>query len=126
MAFVYHNHNPNGDRIIDCSVRAIAKVLGKEWEDAYIGLCALGHSYKEMPHSSYVIEMYMKEFGYEKKVISSISPQCTTVKRFSDENSEGKFVLVTENYTVAVIDGDYYDIWDCGDEIVLCYYKEVK
>lgn len=126
MAYVYFNLNSNGDRLTDYSVRAIAKVLGKEWEDAYIGLCAIGHSYKDMPSSPYVIGMYMKEHGYEKKVIPTSFPQCTTVKKFSEENTEGKFLLFTENYIVALIDGDYFDIFDCGKEEVIYYYSEVK
>lgn len=126
MAYVYSNPNPNGDKLTDCSVRAVAKVLGKDWEDAYIGLCAIGHSYKDMPSSPYCIETYMKEQGFEKTVLSPAYPRCTTVSTFSEENKTGKFLLVTENYIVTTVDGDYFDIFDCGNEEVLYYYSEVN
>lgn len=126
MAYVYSNPNPNENKLTDCSVRAVAKTLGKDWEDAYIGLCAVGHSYKDMPSSPFIIGTYMKEHGFEKKVLPSSYPRCTTVKKFSEENTEGRFLLITENYIVASINGDYFDIYDCGNEEVIYYYLEVK
>jgi hypothetical protein len=126
MAYVYFNPNSNGDKLTDHSVRAISKVLGKEWEDVYIGLCAVGHSHKDMPSSPYSIETFMKEKGFEKKAISFSYPRCTTVKKFSEENSKGRILLITENYIVALVDGDYYDIYDSGNEEVIYYYSEVR
>ena len=126
MAYVYSNPNPNGDKLTDCSVRAVSKTLGKDWEDAYIGLCAVGHSHKDMPSSPYSIEIYMKENGFERMVLPSIFPRCITVKKFSEDNAKGRYLLITENYIVALVDGDYFDIYDCGNEEVIYYYSEVK
>ena len=124
MSFVFYNPNPNGKRVIDCSVRALSKVLDNDWEESYIGLCAEGFIYKDMPSSAYVIGMYLKKRGYKQKFIPYICPECTTVSKFAEEHKVGKFVLVTEEHIVAVVDGDYYDTWDCGDEIVIYYYME--
>lgn len=124
MAYVFYNPNKNGRRTIDCSVRAISKVLDKDWEEIYIGLCAEGLMYKDMPSSAYVIGMYLRKHGYEQKFIPYICPDCTSVRKFSEQHNKGKFVLVTEEHMVAVVDGDYYDTWDSGDEIVIYYYME--
>ena len=37
MAYVFYNPNPKNRRVGDCSVRAISKALGSDWQDAYIG-----------------------------------------------------------------------------------------
>ena len=124
MAFVFYNNNPNGNYVGDCSIRAIAKALGKTWEDAYIALCAEGLMYHDMPSSPYVIGMYLKKQGYERKMIPNICPDCTTLRAFVEDHKTGTFIIVTDGHIVTAIDGDYYDIWDSGDEIVLYYYME--
>ena len=124
MAFVYYNPNPNNSHTGDCSVRAIAKVLNKDWEDVYIGLCAEGLMYRDMPTSAYVIGMYLKRHGYEQKFIPRICPDCTVVKKFAEDHPTGSFIVITDGHMVAVVDGDYYDTWDSGNEVVLYYYME--
>ena len=124
MAFVFYNPNPSNIRVGDCSVRAISRILDKDWEDAYIALCAEGLMYKDMPTSAYVIGMYLKKRGYIQKFIPNICPACTTVSKFAEEHPSGKFIAVTEEHMVAIVDGDYYDSWDSGGEIVLYYYME--
>lgn len=124
MAYIYYNPNPNNTHVGDCAVRAVAKILGKDWEDAYIGLCAEGWKYKDMPTSAYVIGMYLREHDFRQKMIPNICPDCTTVKKFAQEHGDGKYITITEEHMTAVMDGDYYDTWDSGDEIVLYYYEE--
>jgi hypothetical protein len=35
-------------------------------------------------------------------------------------------IVGNPGHVVTAVDGDYYDIWDCGDEIPsFYYYKEV-
>lgn len=123
MAYVYFNPNPQNQRVGDCAVRAVCKALGKTWEDAYTGLCAEGFNYGDMPSSNYVWGMMIRHFGFEQKMIPSICPKCTTVSRFAEDHPKGRYVLACQNHVVAVVDGNYYDSWDSGDEIILYYFE---
>ena len=124
MPYKFFNPNPKGQKVGDCAVRAIAKAIGKEWEDAYIGLCSQGLLYSDLPSANYVWGMYLRKFGFDQKMIPSICPQCVSVSRFAEEHPEGKYVLACQNHVVTVDDGDYYDTWDSGDEIVLYYWQK--
>ena len=124
MAYVYFNPNPKNQRVGDCSVRAIAKALGRDWDDAYIALCSEGLFYHDMPSSNYVWGMYLKRFGFEQRMVSSTCPRCVTVSEFADEHPNGRYVLATQGHVVTVVDGDYYDSWDSGNEIVLYFWRK--
>lgn len=126
MAYSYFNPNPRNQKVGDCAVRAIAKALGKDWEDAYIGLCAEGLNYCDMPSANYVWGMFLRRFGFVQKMIPSICPQCISVSKFADEYPMGRYVLACQNHVVAVVDGNYFDSWDSGDEIVLYYYEQTE
>ena len=47
--------------------------------------------------------------------------------RLGYKGPKGTYVLGTGNHVVAVVNGDYYDMWDSGDEIpaYVWYKKEV-
>lgn len=124
MSYKYFNPNPYNQRVGDCAVRAICKALGKDWEDAYIALCAEGLNYKDMPSSNYVWGMYLRKYGFEQKMIPSICPNCITVEKFAEEHPTGRYVLACQNHTVAVDSGCYWDSWDSGNEIVLYFYEK--
>lgn len=124
MAYIYFNSNPKGNKVGDCAVRAVSKAIGKDWEDAYIGLCSDGLLYGDMPSSNYVWGMYLRKFGFTQKIIPSICPQCISVSRFADEHPVGRYVLACQSHVVTVIDGNYFDTWDSGDEIVLYFYEQ--
>ena len=51
MAYIFYNPNPSNQRVGDCSVRAISRALDKSWEDIYLGLCAEGLIYNDMPQT---------------------------------------------------------------------------
>ena len=38
MGFSYFNPNPAGQKVGDCTVRAIAKATGKSWDEVYKGM----------------------------------------------------------------------------------------
>ena len=86
MAYKMFNPNPKGQRVGDCAVRAVAKALGKDWEDAYIGLCSEGLMYGDMPSANYVWGMYLRKYGLEQKMISSICPLCVSVSQFAEDD----------------------------------------
>ena len=79
MPYVPFNNNPSSTRVGDCAVRAVSVALGISWDDAYIGLCAEGLYYHDMPSSNYVWGMYLKSHGFVQKVIPSVCPACITV-----------------------------------------------
>lgn len=124
MAYVYFNPNPKSHIVGDCAVRAVSKALGKDWEDAYIGLCSEGLLYADMPSANYVWGMYLRKFGFTQKIIPSICPQCVSVATFAHDHPNGRYVLACQSHVVTVIDGSYFDSWDSGDEIVLYYFEQ--
>ena len=123
MPFEFYNNNPKNQRVGDCAVRAISKAIGTDWSDAYIGLCSEGLALRDMPNSNYVWGMYLKKFGFEEKMISSVCPDCITVSQFAKEHPKGRYVLALQNHVVAVVNGTYFDTWNSGNEIVLYYYE---
>lgn len=122
--WVEFNNNPRNKRVGDCAVRAICKAIGETWQDAYIGLCSEGLVFKDMPSSNYVWGMYLKKFGFEEHMVSSVCPNCVTVAQFAKDHPKGRYVLACQNHVVAVDKGDYFDSWDSGNEIVLYYYRK--
>lgn len=123
MSYVYFNPNPYNQRVGDCAVRAVAKAVGKDWEDSYIGLCAEGLAYKDMPSSNYVWGMYLRKYGFEQKMIPSICPNCVTVEKFAQDHPIGRYVLACQNHVVCLDSGDWYDAWDSSNEVVLYYFE---
>ena len=51
-------------------------------------------------------------------------PDCYRVKDFCCNNPYGKFIVATGDHVVAVIDGNYYDAWDSGNEILSYYFEQ--
>lgn len=124
MSFVFFNPNPKSARVGDCAVRAVSKAIGQDWTDTYIGLASVGLALRDMPSANYVWGMYLQKFGFEEHMVSSVCPNCVTVAQFAKDHPKGRYVLATQNHVVAVDNGDYFDTWDSGNEIVLYYYKK--
>ena len=57
------NINPLHRRADDCTVRAIAKVLGEPWENVYTVLCLEGLRFYDMPSANHVWGSYLKKKG---------------------------------------------------------------
>ena len=93
MPYIFYNPNPKNQRVGDCAVRAVGKAIGQDWTDTYIGLCSEGLAFRDMPSSNYVWGMYLKKFGFEEHMISSICPQCVTVSQFARDHKKGRYVL---------------------------------
>lgn len=124
MPFVFYNPNPKGIRVGDCAVRAVSKAIGRDWTDTYIELCSEGLIFRDMPNSNYVWGMLLKKYGFEEKNLPSVCPNCTTVREFAKTHKNGRYVLACQNHVVCVINGDYYDSFDSGDETVLYFYEK--
>lgn len=110
------NPNPLGKQTSDCVIRAIAIATNRSWRTVYRDLCELGGIECEMPNSNYLWGMYLKDLGFDQFLLPESCPRCITIRAFCEKYPEGTYVIGTGTHAVAVIDGDYYDSWDSGDE----------
>ena len=122
--WIYFNPNPTGKHTGDCVIRAISRVTGMSWDETYCAICAQGFDDKDMPSSDSVWNAYLREIGFKRRIIPDTCPHCYTVRDFCRDNPKGAFVLGTGSHAVAVVDGNYYDIFDSGDEIPVFYFQE--
>lgn len=121
--FVFFNPNPGAKRVGDCAVRAIAKAMGTEWEKTYLALCVEGLRAHDMPSGNSVWGSYLKASGFRQRMLPDACPECYTVAAFADEHPHGVYVLALSGHVVAVVNGDYYDTWDSGEEVPVYYFE---
>lgn len=122
--FKYFNPNPSGNYTSDCVIRALCGVLGMNWEDVYLGVCLKGLELHSMPDVNFVWGTYLQQKGFSRFYMPSTCPLCFTVRDFCNRYSTGRYILATEGHVIAVIDGDYYDTSDTGDEVPIYFWKE--
>lgn len=123
---MYRNYNANpmlrrGD---DCTVRAISTVLNKTWDEVYCSLCEYGRYEYDMPTSNHVWGKYLTDEGYTRHIVPNSCPHCYTVRDFASDHKNGKYILALHGHVVACMNGDYFDSWDSGDEVVIYYWKK--
>ena len=127
MGFSYFNPNPAGQKVGDCTVRAIAKATGKSWDEVYIGLCLQGLIMGDLPSAMSVGGAYVRGRGFARNGSPDPCPGCYTVGRFSDEHPRGTYILALSGHVVCVQDGTIYDSWNSENEIPLYYWvKETE
>lgn len=127
--YIKENPNPHGARVGDCVIRAISIATGEDWDKVYVDLCVQGFLMKDMPSSNHVWGSYLQSKGFEKYTIPYSCPDCYTIKDFSNDAPHGTYVVGTGSHAVCVIvdknGGNYFDVWDSGDENpVFCFRKE--
>lgn len=120
--FKYFNPNPSGKETGDCVVRAVAKALWISWENAFDLLSSEARKLFVMADSNeaYRSLLYSEPFCFKRIGVSNAKgSKRPTVKSFCKSHPQGTYILELANHLVTVEDGDYYDIWDCGDK---CLY----
>ena len=122
MAWKPYNPNPGGNRVGDCTVRALCKATGKDWEPTFCALSLEGFMRRDMPSANHVWGAYLKRHGFRRNVIPNDCPDCYTVADFCRDHPKGLFVLAISGHVVAVEDGNWYDTWDSGAEVPIYYW----
>lgn len=121
--YIKVNPNPNGMYVEDCVVRAIAIATNRSWDDVFVHLCMQAFIMKNMPSVNKVWGNYLSSIGFERYLLPNTCPDCYTIRDFCHDNPIGIFILATGSHVVAVIDGDYYDAWDSGDEMPISVWR---
>ena len=128
MAYVYLNLNPDKRKTIDCVIRGVSFVTDKDWETTFLRIAVECIKYHDMPEANHVWASYLRSEGFSRHLLPDTCPICYTVKDFCLDNPIGTYLLVIVNHglggghVVAVKDGNYYDIWDSGNEIPSYYW----
>lgn len=124
MGFVYYNPNPENKIVGDCTVRAISVALGISWDQAHDDLCDLSGEMHDMPSSNNVWGEYVRLHGFKRHIIEDTCPNCYTIADFARDHRTGTFLVCTGTHVVAVIDGDYIDTWNSGNEVPVFYWRK--
>lgn len=125
--YQYYNPNPSGRSVGDCAIRAIAKALGIDWEQAYAKVIVNGFRMNDMPSSDSVWGSVLRMNGFNRMTIPNTCPDCYTMEDFCEDNPDGIFVLGTGTHTATAIDGVLYDSWNSLMETpIYVWYKRVK
>ena len=123
MSYIYYNPNPMGLSVGDCTIRAISKITDTSWEITYLNLILQGYKMYDMPSANRVWGEYLRENGYIRRIIPDTCPNCYTVRDFCVDHPVGRYILGTGEHVVAVVDGNYYDSWNSGNEIPIYYFE---
>lgn len=124
--WIKYNPNPMSARVGDCAVRAVSKATDSDWDTAYVHLILKGFELCDMPNANHVFGSYLREKGFQQRVLPDDCPACYTVNDFCRDHPRGVFVLIVNNHVVTVSDGDYYDVWESGGEPILYYWERMK
>ncbi len=124
MSYIHSNPNPTNKQCGDCVVRAFAIATDSDWDTAYLKLVLRGYVMRDMPSSNSVWDAQLLNEGFVREIIPNTCPYCYTIKDFCKDHPYGTYVLGTGSHAVAIIDGDYYDAWDSGDEIPTYFYRK--
>lgn len=118
-----YNPNPEAARVGDCTVRALCKALSQDWDKTYLQLCIQGLLMADMPSANAVWGAFLSQNGFKRGIVSESCPVCYTVADFAAEHSHGIYVLALGSHVVTVMDGNYFDTWDSGQEIPLYFWE---
>lgn len=124
----YAYYQPNDldlkDNHSDCVVRAITKLFDITWLQAFDELVPYARKLQSMPNGKMAYEKYLLDHGYTYHGISNKKgSKRPTVESFSLSHKTGRYFLNLANHVVAVVDGKYYDTWDCGECCLYGYYE---
>lgn len=126
MGYVFLNLNPRNNRVGDCVIRALAKAMGMTWDDVAIDLSMMMVTHKDMPSSNALWGEYLSLNGFRRGILPTDCPNCFTIHDFCNMYPAGTFVVGTGSHVVAVIDGNYFDTFDSGNELVAFYYEKMR
>ena len=117
----FKNMNPEGKKVDDCTVRTLALANDLEWDRVFDDLCEIASWKRAMPSTNEVWNEWLEVNGWKMHQVKG-RPDDYNVKDFCAEHPHGTFVLGLRNHVVCVMNGCYYDTWDCGERPVLFYW----
>ncbi len=135
MEFNYFNSNPDAEMFksgkpkgwnrADSSIRAICAATGKDWETVFKSLSEIALKQHDMIDSKNVINDFCILNGFEYDTYGKPAPGAKrpNVAQFSNEHSQGTYILYLRNYFVCIKDGCQLNTIEMKDDSVYSYWK---
>lgn len=120
--FCFHNENPLGRRVNDCTVRAISLATGMGWDKTYQQLSEYAQELATMPDDVVYIDGFL-ERSFQKIYSKNRYGGSITVEQFVKENPKGIFLITMRGHITCCIDGCIYDTFNPKDRVVWEAYK---
>lgn len=124
--WIQYNPNPNGRHVGDCTIRAVSKALGQDWDTTYAGIVLKGFEMGDMPSANTVWGAYLREHGFTRHIVPHELGDIYTVGNFAKDHPTGTYILSIDGHVVCVQDGDWYDSWDSSNEIPVYYWMKTE
>ena len=126
--YKYFNPNPKGLEMGDCVIRSLCAATKLTWYEVFDKLTEFARNNCVVLNEGHskIVESRMKYFGFIRNKIGKPTKgsRSYTVADFCKDHSEGKYILNLQHHMIAVINGEYYDIYPCWDNSkVYCYYE---
>lgn len=117
------NPNPERKEVPDCVIRAIAIALNMPWVQVFDELYSVARMDFNMPSADAVWGHYLYLKGFEPFVLPNHCPRCITIDQFTKEFPTGTYIIGTGSHAVAVIDGNFFDSWNSGQEVCSFFWR---
>lgn len=117
------NPNPMRKEVPDCVIRAVSIALNQPWIQTFDELYSVARMDFNMPSADSVWGHYLYLKGFEPFLLPDACPKCVTVAEFTKQFPRGTYIIGTGSHAVAIIDGNYFDSWDSGNEIPTFYWR---
>lgn len=121
--WIYANPNPEQKQVPDCVIRAICIALNKPWLEVSDELYSFARREYSVTCDDNIWGHYLYSLGFEPFLLPLSCPRCTTINEFTKMYSYGVYIIGTGKHAVAIINGNYYDSWDSGNEIPSFFWR---
>ena len=115
------------DKTGDCQIRALCKVLGVSWVEAFdltIPICRELQTYTIFDCDRNKTKEAMESIGFTYTGISNRNgSKRPTIDEFAKDHPIGSYIAKVANHVVAIVDGNYYDTWDSGYKPMYGFYE---
>ena len=118
--FKYHNANPLGRHVNDCTVRAISLATGSSWDETYQELGHFTRLQGIMPDDVVYIDDYL---SHKFNRICCPNKVKMTVGDFIKMHPYGVYLITMNGHITCCIDGIVYDTFNPCDRLIWDAYK---
>lgn len=117
------NPNPAKKEVPDCVIRAVCIALNKPWLETSDELYEVARKDYSVTSDDNVWGHYLYQLGFKPILLPHDCPKCVTIDQFTKMYPYGIYIIGTGYHAVAIINGNYYDSWDSGNEIPTFFWK---